>query len=378
MKIIYLIPKSAYATELRSDTFWGMLCWGIRFLWGGNELGKEDAELKKFINTFLGNNPKPEFVISSVYPFKQHGGHRTPYFPNPLRMLPSLTDNTAFNDPRDEFRVRKLFKKVKLVSLDDFEEIVNGKFGEKELLDRIHKEYILDTKSEDEHPKNASELWQKRYEYTAPRREELSMTHNTIDRIRGGTLSLMDGDEPTGQLFHTSEFTWSDPYNETNVRTNTGLYFLADGDTSKLEALLGLFRHWGLGADRTAGKGFFDFEIEEFNLPEASANDANALLNLSLYHPTESELADFKNSNGLLQYELVRRQGWVCNHPEAGEKHARRYFSEGSVFKKPLGYTGRSMGLVQAQPDPKLTEAAGHSIYDYGMGFMVQIKWHQQ
>lgn len=370
MKIVYLIPKSGYVTDLRSDTFWGMLCWGIRFLW-------DEPELKKFIGTFQSD--KPEFVISSVFPFKEQGTRRIPFFPNPLRQLPALNDiTTDVADPRDEYRIRKFFKKVKLVSLDDFENIVKGKFDSKDLLTRIRHEYLLDFKKEKDQPKNAGELWQKRYEYTAPRRDELSMTHNTIDRVRGGTLSIMDGDESAGQLFHTSEFAWSDPYNETDDRSNTGMYFLADGDTTRLEALLGLFRHWGLGADRTAGKGFFDFKIEDFVLPEASVTEANALVNLSLYHPMETELAAFHESDGLFQYELVRRQGWVCHYPQAGEKTARRYFAEGSVFKKPTGFEKRSMGLVQPQPDPELTKAVGHPIYDYGMGFMVQIKWHQQ
>lgn len=288
MKIIYLKPLSGYATPLRSDTLWGLLCWGIRHLWG------EDGEdgLAAFLDA--SNRGAPPFVVSSTFPCKKYGERWIPFFPNPLPFPDTQEEDVEKALTSAELR-KKYKKAFTYVNLDDFKKILNGEPLAAELLKRLR-----DINEEEKHLKEEAKRTGKAIEerkitpaeidQTAPRREDFSMTHNTIDRLRGGTLNLPGDDgNPAGQLFHSGEYYWSDKYADPHQDSNTGIFFLADGpDTSKLEAVLRLYRHWGFGADRTSGKGFFEAEILDFNMPKPA--DANAMLNLSLLRPKAEEL----------------------------------------------------------------------------------------
>jgi CRISPR-associated protein Csm4 len=369
MKIIYLIPLGGYSTVLRSDTLWGMLCWGIRHLWGNETL---DA----FIDKAAAG--QPEFVVSSAFPFKQHGRERIPFFPNPFKIAPDATPEEE-ETMLDIHRLRKKFKNIEWLSLEDFEAALKGELTAKTLLDRLRVENRIKKEADKEgfefYPSGQT------VRRTPPELEPNSLTHNTIDRLRGGTLDLpaLDSDDPertAGQLFHAEEFFWRDIHDETNLTPNTGLFFLAHGDTAKLEPILNLFRHWGFGADRTTGKGFFDFEIENFHLDEPKAGDSNALYNLSLYHPTLNELRAFEKSEGCLQYLLERREGYVGGYRERRQKQPRLYFKEGSVFLRPEGFTGRSMGCIRQQEEFIASKSLPHKVWDNGFGLMLNLKWN--
>lgn len=371
MKIIYLVPRSGYVTDLRSDTLWGSLCWGIRYLWGADEL-------KAFLERCAAG--KPDFVISSTFPFKQHGTERVPFFPNPLVLAPDMPTDRA--PLVEDYRLRKDLKKVSLLNFDDFKAALHGELSVAELLRRL-AEIAKEKKLQGRNYVPTGPV----VERTAPKRHDHSMTHNTIDRLRGGTLTVADGDgDPAGQLFHAEDIWWTDPDNESDeALPNTGLYFLADGDISKLKPVLELLRHWGIGADRTAGKGAFDFDIQDFtekiSILEPPAAASNALLNLSLFRPTEAELAALEQADGCLQYLLERREGYVGGHRQMHRKEARMYFREGSVFARPDGQTARHMGGIQQQVFPekdsqgKELPQPPHDVWDNGFGFMVNLNW---
>lgn len=369
MKIIYLIPRSGYVTDLRSDTLWGSLCWGIRYLWG-------PAELTAFLERCA--NGKPDFVISSAFPFKQHNIERVPFFPNPLILSPDFT-NADKSERRDAYRLRKALKNMSLLGYDDFRDALHGKLTAEDLLNRLRDEL-----------KRKYDASENDMEYTprpetidrnAPVRHDFSTTHNTIDRLRGGTLMVKDGDnDPAGQLFHADDIWWSDPDNESDSSTpNTGLYFLADGhDLSKLQPVLELLRHLGIGADRTTGKGSFDFDIQDYTEKmralEPSAETSNAMLNLSLLRPKEQELTALQEAEGCIQYMLQRREGYVGGHRARRPKQPRMYFQEGSVFKRLEGHTERFMGGIEEQKLPDLP----NPVWDNGFGFMVNLNWKKQ
>lgn len=366
MKIVYLIPLGGYSTELRSDTLWGMLCWGIRHLWGSETL-------VQFIRNAAEG--RPEFVISSTFPYKQHGTERIPFFPNPH----VIASETSFQDTEialESYRLRKKIKNVEWLSLEDFSDLILGNFTGEMLLERVRAEYHLEIKAREEEidffPSGQT------VRRTPPKLEENSLTHNTIDRLRGGTLSIPDPDEPdnaekrSGQLFHSEELFWRDVHNESDSATpNTGLFFLVDGDIDKIIPILRLLRHHGYGADRTTGKGFFDFHIEDFKFIGQDAEDSNAIINLSLFRPTQAELAELEATNSCLQYLLERREGYVGGYKERHRKKPRLYFKEGSIFKKPTEFSGRYLGGIQRQE----LESLPHEIWDNGFGFMVNLKW---
>jgi len=366
MKIVYLIPLGGFSTELRSDTLWGMLCWGIRHLWG-------NEALEQFIQTAAAG--KPEFVISSTFPFKQHGTERIPFFPNPYVFAPEIS-NQNIEIALENHRLRKKIKEVEWLSFDDFSDMLQGEFTSEMLLERVRAEGRLEIRAREEgvefFPSGQT------VRRTPPKLEENSLTHNTIDRLRGGTLSIPDPNEPenpdrsAGQLFHAEEFFWTDVHNESDTETtNTGLFFLVDGEIDKITAILRFLRHQGLGADRTAGKGFFDFIMEDFQFTGPASEKSNALINLSLFHPTQAELSELEASDGCLQYILDRREGYVGGYRERRRKNPRLYFREGSVFKKPAEFSGRYMGGIQKQE----LESLPHEVWDNGFGFMVNLNW---
>lgn len=373
MKIIYLKPLSGYATPLRSDTLWGLLCWGIRHLWG-------EEELEDFIKKC--NDGKPPFVVSSTFPCKKYGEHWIPFFPNPLPFPDEREEDIAKALTNAEFR-KKYKKAFDYVNLNDFTKILNGEPVAVELLKRLRdtheeKERLKEEAKRMRKPKEERVITPAEVKQTAPRLEDFHMTHNTIDRLRGGTLNLpVDGgaqDEVAGQLFHSPEHYWTDKYTDPHQDSNTGIFFLADGpDTSKLEAVLRLYRHWGFGADRTSGKGFFETEIHDFDLPKPA--DANAMLNLSLFRPTPSELNAIDGfadtADAPFRYRIELREGWVGGDGIYLPKTPHRYFTEGSVFPLIPELKERHLGNLVKQQFEK-----PHPVYDNGFGFMLHLKWN--
>lgn len=370
MKIIYLKPLSGYATPLRSDTLWGLLCWGIRHLWGDE--GKEG--LTAFLDACIKSNPP--FVVSSTFPCKRYNKGWIPFFPNPLPFPDGHDEDIA--DAVINAKLRKKYKKAfSYVNLDDFTNILQGSLTSKQLHQRLR-----DIHDEEERLKNAGKskhdrpITQTEINQTAPRDEDFSMTHNTIDRLRGGTLNLpvsggAEG-EMAGQLFHSDEYYWSDKYADPHQDSNTGIFFLADGpDTSKLEAVLRLYRHWGFGADRTSGKGFFEAEIHDFDLPKPA--DADAMLNLSLFRPKPEELIAIDShpaDDPRFRYRIELREGWVGGDGIYQPKTPHRYFTEGSVFPLIPELKERHLGYLVPQFDKP------HPVYDNGFGFMLHLKWN--
>jgi CRISPR-associated protein Csm4 len=376
MKIVWLIPQSGYVTDLRSVTLWGTICWGIRYLWG-------EPALEGFIKR--SQDGRPDFVISSAFPFKQQGKTRTPFFPNPLLLAPDVDSADEIDLALVKYRLRKKLKDIEYLSLSDFQDMLHGRLSSNDLLQRMLDEH----KSHQNHHKE-QEFKKEKTDYfphentinrSAPKRHDHSMTHNTIDRLRGGTLNLPDDDgNLSGQLFHANDIWWSDPYDDSESGVpKTGLFFLVEGSDENLEKyllpVLRLLQHWGIGADRSTGKGFFDFEMqkEDFNLQAPNDTEANAMLNLSLYHPETTELYFFENTIGPLQYALENREskGWT----ETGgfEKHPRLFFAEGSVFPLPEPKANHWFGGIKEQNLGK--KAPNHKVYDNGFSLMVNVKW---
>jgi len=377
MKIVWLIPRSGYVTDLRSVTLWGTLCWGIRYLYG-------EPDLEAFIERSKAGSP--DFIISSAFPFKQQPGKvRTPFFPNPLLLPPDLDPNEDTDVALVKYRLRKELKNIEYLSLPDFKEMLHGRLTAAHLLKRLLVEHDREQnhKKEQEFKKEKVDYFPHQDTITraAPMRHDHSMTHNTIDRLRGGTLRLPDDEgDPSGQLFHADDIWWSDPYEESaSGEPKTGLFFLVEGSDASIEKylmpVLRFLRHWGIGADRSAGKGVFDFIIEEddFDLQEPNDTEANAVLNLSLFHPEETELAFFESSNGPFQYTLENREGKGWSEKGGFQKILDFFFAEGSVFPRPATLTNHRLGRILEQNLGIKTP--GHQVYDNGFGLMVNLKW---
>ncbi|MEM9886818.1 MAG: type III-A CRISPR-associated RAMP protein Csm4 [Bacteroidota bacterium] len=335
MIAVYLKPKSGYRTPLRSDTLWGIICWGIRNLYG-------EAELVQFIESYSSN---PPLFISSAFPFLgdlQDGQLKVEehFFPKPFLPPISAIEGKELED----YQRIKDFKKIKYLSLADFQAVLNGTLNNDDIFERIKKGQNT---------------------IVPPKRELYSVTHNRIDRLKGYTLEV----KGQGQLFHTDEYHFTD-------KKEAGLFFLAKGEVEKwLYPVLRYYSHIGMGGDYSIGKGVFDIYWKDVVIQETE--QADALINLSLYYPKIEEELPLFNKNKNFRYLLERRSGRVGQHRVYREKESLYFFREGSIF--PTTQTSRSnWGSVfvdeEIKKEEEETKILGHPIYRYGMGFMLKMK----
>lgn len=366
MKIVWMLPRSGYVTEPRSVTLWGTVCWGIRYLFG-------NSELEAFLNRC--EDGSPDFVISSAFPFKKWDSKRLPFFPNLMHIAPKPDPDEDVDTALKKYRLGKKLSKIEWLSQPDFEKMLRGELSENDLL-----KGLLDEFEKKEEHKKLRKRGQVRGDYrpenresTPPERYDYSMTHNTIDRLRGGTLNLPDNSgESSGQLFHANDTWWADQHDDQN---ETGLFFLVEGSDEKIEnvltPVLRFLEHWGIGADRTAGKGFFKFEIEGFQLVEPPADTSNALVNLSLFIPKDSDqLGEIESAAGFMPYQLENRESMGWSATGGFEKAPALFFAEGSVLPKLKGGAERWRGCIRPN-----TSLNGQTVYDNGFGFMLNLNW---
>ena len=155
-------------------------------------------------------------------------------------------------------------------------------------------------------------------------------------------------------------------------RENAGLFCLLDAPEGLQNEILDLFERLGeagLGTDRNVGGGKFEVEAVPFSLPEIA--DANAMMLLSLFIPTEEDIKRLDLENA--RYELVRRGGFIAGSEEVDFRHLRKksiyMFNTGSIFKTTRRPTGKVVDLRPDWNDERL-----HPVFRSGKPFVVPIK----
>lgn len=329
---------------MHSDTLWSAICWGMRMLYG-------EERLRNFLQSYETGQPvegaRPIY-ISSAFPYiEKKGVPIQHYLPRPL--LPD-----AYYERHEE----RLDRYIKDKGLQGFEA---GKFNarRRKLLKPHPLIELNDCVQGNWMPKDSSPT-------AEPELQVSPMTHNTIDRLTGSTLTTNN----RGQLFHTEERYVYPSFNpsidlEDQRQYGAGLYFLAhpDSDMVTLSAVLRLLEQFGIGGDRSSGKGRFDIVIADLDIKDHAS--PNARMNLSLYHPKLNELEAYDSApdDSPLQYKTIVRQGWKV----ANLKKPLLYFQEGSVF--PL-----MDGSYRAGQNTDAGEhEEGHRITQYGIGLMINL-----
>lgn len=328
-KIIYLFNlQSGLKSDMPSDTLWGNLCWAIKYLYG-------DEELKIFLSSYQTDSPA--LIISSAFPFYKKNDAIIRFFPRPILPL------KPFEIIKEENKSKSLYEKV--ADITERKKKKDVQFLEESFFIKIiNGESTYDDLEIVKHPKITSH----------------SITRNTIDRIKGGTLQL----NGTGQLFTEDEF-FIHFETEEGDNVQTGLFFLAiDKTEGKLEAALRLLSHIGIGGNRSIGKGVFDFAIDNYEIKQPA--NANALTNLSLYYPTENELKQYKQNEHLFNYQLEQRRGYFgYNINGHYQKNYITYFKEGSVFPYiAKEFFGQNKTIFSSQ---------NFSVHQYGVSFILKI-----
>ena len=92
---------------------------------------------------------------------------------------------------------------------------------------------------------------------------------------------------------------------------SSGLFFIANGDLTKLDKALALLSVEGIGTDRNIGNGFFEYEKDKICIDIPF--NADYLVSLSLFLPNSKEQLETMLSNSFTAYSLVRRGGWITD-----------------------------------------------------------------
>lgn len=154
---------------------------------------------------------------------------------------------------------------------------------------------------------------------------------------------------------------------------HSGLYFIAQGDTSLLEEALRLLSLEGIGSDRNIGFGFFDFSSDQLSmdLPQ----DADHQIALSLLIPeSEEQMKQLLDSDNVA-YDFTRRGGWITTYPFSTlRKNAIYGFLPGSVFSKAKEKECMTIGkIINLQPEVGELSPT-HPIWRCGRSIMLPIK----
>lgn len=283
MKAVYIYPQSSFATELRSDTLWGLLISAIKIVYS-------EEIMMNILEKF--DSSEPPFIISSVFPFYLDKGEKINLLPKPI-----LDGVKASNLKKEQIDNLKSYKKISFVTKEVFEDFINGKLDE--------TEYYLSNKWKSIESTNNEEL----------------ILKTSINRLTSGTAEI-DG---KGQLHYSKEIFFK----------NGGIYFLVRGESKHIEGALRFLQHFGLGGKNTIGKGSFDYEIEEFeiNLPEK----ADQMITLSLFTPSKKQLELIERNKELCNYNYEVRRGKIGTHfINTGniKKKGVVVFTEGSTFPR--------------------------------------------
>ena len=294
--------------SIPADTLFSAICQTWRTFFG------EDV-LTDFLAPYETGEP---FLLTSAFPFA--GDSR--FFPKPLTDLDVNSDDD-----------RKKLKKVQYLSERRFRPIVNG------------ESIIFDA----DHLINDGQLWM-HDDDKCPR-----AVWKTDKRPR----VTLDRQSSASEIWHLKAVKFEE---------GCGLWFAAKFDTEKtqsqIETILRVLGDTGIGGERSAGYGSFDFHSKTEEIESDSGS--NRFITLSPICPRDTD-----QLNMLLQgdvgYTLEERSGWIGSAEGSGLRRQQVWlFAEGSVLNGNGAGVGR---LVDLQP-----AACPHPVWRYAYAWPIKYK----
>lgn len=331
MKIVYLKPRSSFRDNLRSDSLWGLICWGIKNLWS-------EETLLEMISGYQTGFP---LKVSSAFRWVDTPEGRVRFFPKPQLPpfdLQELVSGMSKKEKVARFTRLKEWRGQKTVREDVFFKFLSGDLDESGFF-------------ADESLWNPSEFGR--------RFKSETTIHNSINRLTGSTNRPDDVDGPgPGGLYSRDDI----------FASNAGLFFLLDGDpkyVSLAEAALRYYSHTGLMGDSSTGKNHFDITFDDYRVP--GVKEATGFVSLSLYIPSDAEAEYFSANPGKCFYEMETRKGKVSSaHLNAGDfwKKSVISFKEGATFP---AMNKNGYGVLRKVKD--VTQPNQFSVYQSGIAF---------
>ncbi len=279
------------------------------------------------------------FTVSSMFPYYQRGNEGRPVYYLPMPM------QTRMAELKDVSMAKKV-KKIGWVDAELYAKVLAGESffdGTDKYYSCIQGSYLSET--------------------VLPEDAEGSKEFVKSEVSQRVTLRSRTGEED------------AEPYYVDKIifRYDSGLYFLAEGDTGILDKALRILAVEGIGTDRNVGFGFFDFSVDSLTLE--LPKDANHQVALSLFIPESKEQLSELLSSEKVAYDFSRRGGWITTYPYTSLRKDVIYgFMPGSVFAIPQQQIGTMIGkMVNLKPEiGNLTP--NHPIWRNGKSIMLPIK----
>lgn len=228
---ISIKPRTSFCSPLQSDTFFGAFCWSYLYRYG------EDA-LQELIDHYKKGDP--DIVFSNAFP-----SGRLP-MPLGITQLKGKQDKTLSRQERYHAYINNKKKEHLLnISLDDFNRVING---------------IIEITSDNEDTEFKALLWR-----------------NMVNR-ESDTAGNIEGE---GSLFETEEIYSEQAYD---------VYIYSTLEKDVLDPTLREMFRYGIGAQRSVGKGSFDISggleiFDGFHVPEKP----NGFVALSNFIPQKGD-----------------------------------------------------------------------------------------
>lgn len=279
------------------------------------------------------------FTVSSLFPYFQRGEDGKPVYFLPMPMQARMPELTNVS-------MAKKVKRIQWMDANLYAKVLRGESffdGTDEYFPYIQESYLTKVSL----PEDAND-------------SKEFVKSEVSQRV---TLQSRTGEED------------AKPYYVDKIifKYDSGLYFLAEGDTTLLEKALRVLAIEGIGTDRNVGFGFFDFSVDSLTLE--LPNDANHQVTLSLFIPESKEQLQELLDSDKVAYDFVRRGGWITTYPYTTlRKNVIYGFVPGSVFAIPQQQTGTMIGkMVNLKPEiGDLTP--NHAIWRNGKSIMLPLK----
>lgn len=270
-------------------------------------------------------------TISSLFPYyqKDKSSEAVLFFPKPLKQI--------MPDSKKAVEERKKVKKVAWLDAQFFSKVLNGsQLFDDNTIDKLDGEFLTD-----------KEINQK------------FIVSQVLPRV---TISR-NGQEDAVP-FYMDRIMFKD---------YSGLYFIADGDTSLLDHAMQLLQHEGIGTDRNVGNGYFEYEKStmKIDLPDSS----DYVMALSSFIPESKIQLQTMLGSDNVAYDFQRRGGWITTPPHNTlRKNVIHAFTAASVFKMQCnGMVTTGKVGVDLKPEINWDDKLDHPVWRCGRALFVPI-----
>jgi CRISPR-associated protein Csm4 len=293
------------------------------------------------IDSLEANKGKPNFTLSSAFPYTVQNGKDIYFFPRPHKTF-NLRE-VSMRKISEEYR--KEIKKIEWLDADYFQKqceelngcsfpaiALKGKYLSDVLVDKNFIESSVEPKV-------------------------------TVQRVQGDAVP-----------YYIERL-----YFKNDEHTESGLYFLFEGEETDFYAVklaLDILQYEGFGTDRNIGNGKFELTcVDEHPMLEQikllKSMPPQYAVNLSLYNPSSKEelTSVLPQDDANVAYELVQRGGWITS-PEYNtlKKKSLFFFKEGSILKTNATDIGHT---VDIRPFINNSPMTSHSVWRVGKSFLV-------